>query len=88
MAPRVLISDKLSETAVQIFRDRGLDVFTDRICELDHRAPEQFVQPLRDRIQSQDTETIPFGVAQASEQPSTWMEAANLGSSVAAWSPA
>lgn len=26
MAPRVLISDKLSETAVQIFRDRGLDV--------------------------------------------------------------
>jgi len=26
MAPRVLISDKLSETAVQIFRDRGLEV--------------------------------------------------------------
>ena len=26
MAPRVLISDALSETAVQIFRDRGLDV--------------------------------------------------------------
>lgn len=26
MAPRVLISDKLSETAVRIFRDRGLDV--------------------------------------------------------------
>ncbi len=26
MAPRVLISDGLSETAVQIFRDRGLDV--------------------------------------------------------------
>jgi D-3-phosphoglycerate dehydrogenase len=26
MAPRVLISDKLSETAVQIFKDRGLDV--------------------------------------------------------------
>ncbi len=26
MAPRVLISDKLSETAVQIFRDRGIDV--------------------------------------------------------------
>ena len=26
MAPKVLISDKLSETAVQIFRDRGLDV--------------------------------------------------------------
>lgn len=26
MRPRVLISDKLSETAVQIFRDRGLDV--------------------------------------------------------------
>ena len=26
MAPRVLISDKLSDTAVQIFRDRGLDV--------------------------------------------------------------
>ena len=26
MAPRVLISDKLSETAVQIFNDRGLDV--------------------------------------------------------------
>ena len=26
MAPRVLISDKLSETAVQTFRDRGLDV--------------------------------------------------------------
>jgi D-3-phosphoglycerate dehydrogenase len=26
MAPRVLVSDKLSETAVQIFRDRGVDV--------------------------------------------------------------
>jgi D-3-phosphoglycerate dehydrogenase len=26
MAPKVLISDKLSETAVQIFKDRGLDV--------------------------------------------------------------
>lgn len=26
MAPRVLVSDKLSETAVQIFRDRGLEV--------------------------------------------------------------
>ncbi|MBB5752638.1 phosphoglycerate dehydrogenase [Prosthecomicrobium pneumaticum] len=26
MAPRVLISDKLSKTAVQIFKDRGLDV--------------------------------------------------------------
>ncbi len=26
MAPKVLISDKLSETAVQIFRDRGIDV--------------------------------------------------------------
>ena len=26
MAPRVLISDKLSETAVKIFKDRGLDV--------------------------------------------------------------
>ena len=26
MAPRVLISDKLSEAAVQIFRDRGIDV--------------------------------------------------------------
>ena len=26
MAPRVLISDKLSPTAVQIFKDRGLDV--------------------------------------------------------------
>ena len=26
MAPRVLISDKLSDTAVQIFRDRGVDV--------------------------------------------------------------
>jgi D-3-phosphoglycerate dehydrogenase len=26
MAPRVLISDKLSDTAVQIFRDRGLEV--------------------------------------------------------------
>ncbi len=26
MAPKVLISDKLSDTAVQIFRDRGLDV--------------------------------------------------------------
>ncbi len=26
MAPRVLVSDKLSETAVQVFRDRGLDV--------------------------------------------------------------
>ncbi|MCF6321942.1 MAG: phosphoglycerate dehydrogenase [Rhizobiaceae bacterium] len=26
MAPRVLVSDKLSETAVQIFRDKGVDV--------------------------------------------------------------
>ena len=26
MAPRVLISDKLSEAAVQIFRDRGIEV--------------------------------------------------------------
>ncbi|MEJ2022510.1 MAG: phosphoglycerate dehydrogenase, partial [Maritimibacter sp.] len=26
MAPKVLVSDKLSETAVQIFRDRGVDV--------------------------------------------------------------
>lgn len=26
MAPRVLVSDQLSETAVQIFRDRGIDV--------------------------------------------------------------
>ena len=26
MAPRVLVSDKLSETAVQIFKDRGVDV--------------------------------------------------------------
>ena len=26
MAPRVLISDKLSDAAVQIFKDRGIDV--------------------------------------------------------------
>ncbi len=26
MAPKVLVSDKLSETAVQVFRDRGIDV--------------------------------------------------------------
>jgi len=26
MAPRVLVSDELSETAVQIFRDRGVEV--------------------------------------------------------------
>ena len=26
MAPKVLVSDKLSETAVQIFRERGIDV--------------------------------------------------------------
>ena len=26
MAPKVLVSDKLSEAAVQIFRDRGIDV--------------------------------------------------------------
>ena len=25
MAPKVLVSDKLSETAVQIFRDRGIN---------------------------------------------------------------
>jgi D-3-phosphoglycerate dehydrogenase len=29
MVPRVLVSDKLSETAVQIFRDRGIDVTFD-----------------------------------------------------------
>ena len=28
MAPKVLVSDKLSETAVQIFRDRGINVET------------------------------------------------------------
>ena len=26
MTPKVLVSDKLSETAVQIFRDRGIEV--------------------------------------------------------------
>ena len=26
MAPRVLVSDQLSETAVQIFKDRGVEV--------------------------------------------------------------
>ena len=26
MAPRVLVSDKLSPTAVQIFKDRGVEV--------------------------------------------------------------
>ncbi|RVD36653.1 phosphoglycerate dehydrogenase, partial [Mesorhizobium sp. M4B.F.Ca.ET.019.03.1.1] len=26
MAPRVLVSDKLSTTAVQIFKDRGIEV--------------------------------------------------------------
>ena len=26
MAPKVLVSDKLSPTAVQIFRDRGIEV--------------------------------------------------------------
>ena len=26
MAPKVLISDKLSDAAVQIFKDRGIDV--------------------------------------------------------------
>ena len=42
MAPKVLVSDKLSETAVQIFRDRGIDVDfqpdlgkdKDRLCEV------------------------------------------------------
>ena len=29
MAPKVLVSDKLSETAVQIFRDNGIDVTFD-----------------------------------------------------------
>ena len=29
MAPKVLVSDKLSETAVQIFRDRGIEVYFD-----------------------------------------------------------
>ena len=29
MAPKVLVSDKLSETAVQVFRDRGIDVTFD-----------------------------------------------------------
>ena len=29
MAPKVLVSDKLSETAFQIFRDRGIDVTFD-----------------------------------------------------------
>ncbi|MBO6626774.1 MAG: phosphoglycerate dehydrogenase, partial [Roseicyclus sp.] len=29
MAPKVLVSDKLSETAVQIFRDRGIEVTFD-----------------------------------------------------------
>ena len=29
MAPKVLISDKLSDAAVQIFKDRGIDVTFD-----------------------------------------------------------
>ncbi len=34
MAPKVLVSDKLSETAVQIFRDRGIEVdFDPSICK-------------------------------------------------------
>jgi 4'-phosphopantetheinyl transferase superfamily len=37
MTPRVLVSDKLSETAAQIFRDRGVDVDyePDRGCDND-----------------------------------------------------
>jgi hypothetical protein len=40
MAPKVLVSDKLSETAVQIFRDRGIDVTFDYIIEDLLVAPE------------------------------------------------
>ena len=38
MAPKVLVSDKLSETAVQIFRDRGIDVTFDPTIGKDKAA--------------------------------------------------
>ena len=37
MAPKVLVSDKLSETAVQIFRDRGIEVDFDPSLGKDKR---------------------------------------------------
>ena len=38
MTPKVLVSDKLSETAVQIFRDRGIDVTFDPTIGKDKEA--------------------------------------------------
>ena len=35
--PKVLVSDELSETAVQIFRDRGVDVLLGEIFACDDR---------------------------------------------------
>ena len=62
MAPRVLISDDLSPAAVQIFRDRGVDVdFQPKlgrdkahdvlyaICE-EHKRPEYAAPPLLKRM--------------------------------------
>ena len=49
MAPKVLVSDELSETAVQIFRDRGVEVagrcrgllarLADRLCRRKRAVP-------------------------------------------------
>jgi hypothetical protein len=39
MAPKVLVSDKLSETAVQIFRDRGIDVTFDPVHRQGQGSP-------------------------------------------------
>ncbi|MGY6632891.1 MAG: phosphoglycerate dehydrogenase [Alkalilacustris sp.] len=43
MAPRVLVSDALSETAVQIFRDRGIDVTFDPTLGKDKERLAQLI---------------------------------------------
>jgi D-3-phosphoglycerate dehydrogenase len=43
MAPKVLVSDKLSETAVQIFRDRGIDVTFDPSIGKDKDKPAEVI---------------------------------------------
>ena len=43
MAPRVLVSDKLSKTAVQIFKDHGIDVdYQPDLSGLDYVDTHQF----------------------------------------------
>ena len=53
MAPKVLVSDKLSETAVQIFIDRGIEVDSNVFASLVDPVPQfgcHLTQPLREAV--------------------------------------